>query len=519
MQQFSLRPYQKRVIKEVYANFKNGKTRVLVWAPTGSGKTVMALQVAKDCLSRGWRLCFLVHRRTLAVQAARTFTSLGEPVGFVWAERPYQPSRRVQIISVQTMEQRDIPWLGEPKTLWVVDEAHTTAVRESIVPRLRDPGQSWWLGLSATVSGLRTPIGMADLFDAIVRGPHYNELFESGVLVRPEVMVLEAKRRADLSSAKVQGGEYVASDVARILSDKEHLKTIIGMLPPGRPIMSFSPTVAHAELVASLAPGRVAIITGTKEKTKLAGVVTERETIIRELEAGRVDWVASVDALSEGFDVPRIVGGVDMQPLLASRARHVQKMGRIARSFPGKDKAWWFDAVGNCLRFGALEHQPLPELEHAKEKRSKRSDLELPRFMICRCGALVSVSASRCPSCGRRLSFKPKEPPAPKDVVFGVKDLNGNLLTPGKVSRKRNDYVRWAREAFERGWKPGYALMRYKRQYGGFPAWQVTRGAVFGTAGKTDSNIKAYRAYLEQVCTKKSDINRWMRYEFGRQTD
>ena len=59
----------------------------------------------------------------------------------------------------------------------------------------------------------------------------------------------------------------------------------------------------------------------------------------------------SCDALAKGFDVPDVRVCILCRPLRKSLTTHIQQLGRVMRSAPGKDKALVLDHTGNCLRF------------------------------------------------------------------------------------------------------------------------------------------------------------------------
>ena len=67
-----LRQYQQNVIKDVYSLYKKGIKSVLVYAPTGSGKTFIASQIIADALNKGRKVLFLVHRTRLIEQTIKT---------------------------------------------------------------------------------------------------------------------------------------------------------------------------------------------------------------------------------------------------------------------------------------------------------------------------------------------------------------------------------------------------------------------------------------------------------------
>jgi DNA repair protein RadD len=66
-----LRPYQEGVIARVWAAIGAAQRRILVVAPTGSGKTVIIAEIISQAVLHGQRVLFLAHRRELISQASK----------------------------------------------------------------------------------------------------------------------------------------------------------------------------------------------------------------------------------------------------------------------------------------------------------------------------------------------------------------------------------------------------------------------------------------------------------------
>src|SRR5512133_629461 len=66
-----LRAYQRAVIADIWAAIEAGQRRIVLVAPTGSGKTVIAAELIGDAVAQGKRVLFLVHRRELVDQSAK----------------------------------------------------------------------------------------------------------------------------------------------------------------------------------------------------------------------------------------------------------------------------------------------------------------------------------------------------------------------------------------------------------------------------------------------------------------
>lgn len=122
----SLRDYQKLAIAQVYAFFRTGIKSVLLYAPTGAGKTVLAAKMIVDAVKKGRRVLFLVHRAKLVKQTVQTLRKQGIEPSVIWAGWHSSPdySKIVLVAMVQTLQNRELP---PDIGLVIADEVHTTA--------------------------------------------------------------------------------------------------------------------------------------------------------------------------------------------------------------------------------------------------------------------------------------------------------------------------------------------------------------------------------------------------------
>ena len=138
-----LRPYQLAAVDDVRKHLRAGVRRVLLVAPTGAGKTVIASHIVEASVALGNRVLFMAHRRELIGQAFRkllgctcsagyehdslmrdpTCRGDGMPraqVGVVMAsDRRRNPGAVVQVASVDTLRNRAKP----AADLVIIDEA------------------------------------------------------------------------------------------------------------------------------------------------------------------------------------------------------------------------------------------------------------------------------------------------------------------------------------------------------------------------------------------------------------
>jgi DNA repair protein RadD len=70
-----LRPYQTEVILEFYEAARRFK-RIIIVAPTGAGKTIIAAAITKAEVKRHREVLFLAHRREIIAQTAQKLRDL-----------------------------------------------------------------------------------------------------------------------------------------------------------------------------------------------------------------------------------------------------------------------------------------------------------------------------------------------------------------------------------------------------------------------------------------------------------
>jgi DNA repair protein RadD len=81
----SLRPYQLDVVTEIERAIEAGRRRIILVAPTGSGKTVIAAEIIKRAVERHRRVLVLAHRREIIQQTSAKLAAHGVRHGIIMA--------------------------------------------------------------------------------------------------------------------------------------------------------------------------------------------------------------------------------------------------------------------------------------------------------------------------------------------------------------------------------------------------------------------------------------------------
>jgi len=237
----SLRDYQNEALANVKAAYKNGKRRVLVSLPTGTGKTVVFAHFPVT-LRMKKRLLVLAHREELLQQAAQKFRAVDPElkIGIERAEERVTNETQVVIASVATLARSDGGRLSrfnpDDFSIIVVDEAHH-AVAESY-RRIFDyfglfnPETSRYLvGFTATPRR-GDKQGLGEVFQDVCYARDLRQMIDEGYLC--PIRGWRVDTNLSLDGVKIRHGDFVESQLARVVntSSRNRLVTTSGTLSP-----------------------------------------------------------------------------------------------------------------------------------------------------------------------------------------------------------------------------------------------------------------------------------------------
>ncbi len=147
-----LREYQIDVIAKVESALdKDGIKRVILQAPCGAGKTVMAAEIIRRGIKHNQSVLFLAHRRELVFQCADKLARFGIDHGIIMAGQNPSFMPEVQVASVQTLTARIKRGRINPPLadLLIFDECHHNVCKSHLALIERYPN-AVIIGLTAT---------------------------------------------------------------------------------------------------------------------------------------------------------------------------------------------------------------------------------------------------------------------------------------------------------------------------------------------------------------------------------
>jgi DNA repair protein RadD len=233
-------------------------------------------------------------------------------------------------------------------------------------------------------------------------GASTKELIKKGVLC--PYQIFSQPLGVDLLNVRVtSNGDYDKNELA------DRLKSVIGCEVAeytkhlhGKPAIAFYPTVETAEIGAEKfreAGYRAISIDGSMKPA-------ERKKAIADLGNGNLDVLTSCDVISEGTDIPVVVGAL-LLTKSKSIIKYLQQVGRALRSAKGKTHAIILDFVGNV----GIHGLPCEDREWSLEgvKRKKREVEVTERITQCdNCSHHFLTKNRICDRCGWELTFTEK---------------------------------------------------------------------------------------------------------------
>ena len=479
------RAFQHRAHESLRQGVKAGHKRQCVMAPTGAGKTFIAMRVINEALKKGRRAMFLCDRITLVNQTSDVARKYGlSNHGIIQADNPrLNLAKPFQIASLQTLARRGWP----PADVIVVDECHTQ-YKGWTDYIMSDECTAMVIGLSATPFSK----GMGNLFSNLVNAATMHELTDSGVLVP---MVPYSCRRPDMSGAETDNfGEWKREACEEVeLTLVGDVVTEWQRWGKGQKTIVFGATIRHCEeLVRQFNEAGIPAATFTADtpeldRTALLEDYRKQDSYLRVL--------VSVEALAKGFDVPDVGCVCDCRPLRKSLSTAIQMWGRGLRSHPGKTECILLDFSGNIIRFADdfsdVFYNGLDELDKGEKlDKEVRKDEEKEEKSCPSCG--YHPMGRRCIKCG----FEP----APKSLVEHLPGHMQPIEIGGKKAAENQadlyaQLATYARSHSEPEKQNGRAAHLYRDITGKWPpkGWDVASAPVVEPSRAVLGKIKSLR--------------------------
>ncbi len=350
-----LMPFQERLLEQVELARTVGRHRNLLVAATGTGKTVMAAvdyARLRERLPRD-RLLFVAHREEILDQSRATFAHALRDASFgeLWVGGKRPTHFEHVFASIQSLNRSGLESVDPSHfDVAIVDEFHHAAapsyqmLLERIAPREL-------LGMTATPERA-DGLDVLRYFDGRVAAElRVWDAIDQQYLV--PFSYFGVHDGTDLSEVPwKRGSGYDPTALTNVLTaDHAWARRVVEQLrlktgdPHGVRALGFCVSIAHARFMAeqfrSVGIPAVAVWGDSP--------MDERTAALRDLEAGRVNVVFTVDLFNEGVDVPHVDTLLLLRPT-ESPTLYLQQLGRGLRRARGKALCTVLDFVGNHRR-------------------------------------------------------------------------------------------------------------------------------------------------------------------------
>jgi superfamily II DNA or RNA helicase len=347
-----LRPYQHEALQNVYKAYKDGKRRVIVSLPTGTGKTVVFAHFPRFFKMKK-RLLVLAHREELLLQARAKFLNIDPElkVGIEQSTSRAAADSKVVVASVPTLGRAGAARLRqlnpEEFFLIVVDEAH-----HAVAPTYRrifdhfglfEPNTPRYLvGFTATPRR-GDKQGLGAVFEDICYARDLREMIAERYLC--PITGWRVDSGTSLDNVRIRHGDFVERDLAAVVNTSDRNSLLVNAYKQyanwGRAII-FCVDVAHAQDVCQTfkAAGiRTAAVWGAMPRE-------DRRATLGRFSKGDIRVVTNCTVLTEGFDEPRVDTIIMARPT-QSRLLYAQMVGRGTRKHPEKTNLIVIDISDN----------------------------------------------------------------------------------------------------------------------------------------------------------------------------
>ena len=333
-----LRDYQELAVSEMIRH-----THGTLSAPTGSGKTVMALSIIAR---RQQPVLIIVHTRELLnqwINAIEQFLDIpGDEVGILGGGK-LKPGKLITVGLVQTLKNK-WPAIVEQVGHIIVDECHKCPAK-TFTDVITKFDAKFFMGLSATP--WRRDRLTASIYFHLGEQRHQvprERLFKDGNLIKPHVIQRQTQFETLTDPAR-----YYSLMMKELSQDRQRNKLICGDIAADendgiKLILSDRREHCHelSKILETDFNTPSIVLTGSTAPK-------EREEIVISLKKSRCAvLISTIALLSEGFDLPQLSNLFLTTPIRFS-GRLMQCLGRILRPSPGKEKAVVYDYVDGLV--------------------------------------------------------------------------------------------------------------------------------------------------------------------------
>lgn len=466
----TLRPYQLKMIADARSSLAAGHKRIVLQAPTGSGKGQVIAELIRLATAKRKRVLFMAPRRELIHQTRDILAKRGIFAGVIMAGEPANRLLDVQVASADTLHARGVrsKRIEMPEAdLLVIDEAHIfiSQSRQDIISHY--DGKTV-IGLTATPAR-GDGRGLGEVFEDLVLGPSVRELTEGGFLVPARYF---APSKPDLAGIKLnKDRDYIEGQLGARMDDAKLIGDIVDnwrRIAPDRRTVVFCVNRAHSRHVCQAFCDAGIVAEHLDGETD----AQERSDILERVRRGATQVLTNVFVASYGLDIPALDCAVLARPT-KNITLYLQTVGRVLRPFPGKADCIVIDHAGAVAENGfADDFVPwsLDGEESVKERKQEAAEKSAaPKELECSVCHTVFKGRRQCPSCGHQVVAETKAIPTHKADLVEMQRSEKRANRNDTWEQKADFMGQLRAYAAKTGKADGWCAHKYREAYGVWP--------------------------------------------------
>lgn len=383
-----LRDYQQKIIGALRSSILAKNKRIVMCAPTGSGKTVMFSFMVTEHLKKGGRVLIFTHRKELLKQAGRGL----ENAEYIKAGSYPSLDGCLHISMIETFARRieKYDYFLQTRTMIIFDEAHLenfTKIFKHISP------ETIVIGATATPERKGKQNSLSDFYTDLVQDVDTIDLIEMGFLSRAKSYGVEI----DLSGCKKSGDDYDTSKYY------EENKLYLGVVENYERLAKHKKTIVFSSNVKNSIDLCAEFNEHGYNARHIDANSNNREDVFEWFDKSTDGILCNCGIATTGFDQPD-VECVILYRATTSLTLFLQMVGRGSRITPTKKEFTILDFGNNIKRLGFWENPRIWSLQ----KKVKKEGVAPVKFCPG-CGAIVGAKVKECEYCGYKWKETEKE--------------------------------------------------------------------------------------------------------------
>ena len=385
----NLRPYQEKTINSLRHNLSKGLKRLIMCAPTGSGKTVMFSFMISRAIKKNNKCLILTHRTELLTQAGGVLSKLNcEVVNLDAKSKKIDKNANLYIAMTQTLIRRlkkvEYLELLQSVDLIIIDESHLQNFN-SIFPFINT--STIVIGATATPYRNNNQTGLDEFYQEIIEEVTISSLISEGYLSKPSYYGF----KVDLKGIKTKGGDYDSESLGDFMNKNKLFDGVYEnytKITPNKKAIIFSPNVSSSiKLVNELSFKGLPI-------KHLDANSKDRKEILNWFENTPNALLSNVGILTAGYDHDKI-DVVILYRATKSLPLYLQMVGRGSRTTENKKEFTILDFGNNVYTHDFWHIDRNWSL--SKQEKSKGV---APVKSCKKCDAILPAVAKFCEYCG-----------------------------------------------------------------------------------------------------------------------